>query len=66
MNKQFNVTINGKTVLAPAGTVLSDLLDIEKPCGGRGTCGKCKVKVNGEERLACRYIIESDIEVETY
>lgn len=66
MNKQFKVTINGKTVLAPAGTVLSDLLDIEKPCGGRGTCGKCKVKVCGEEKLACRYIIESDIEVETY
>lgn len=66
MNKQFNVTINGKTVPAFSGTVLSDLLDIEKPCGGRGTCGKCKVKVNGEEKLACRYIIESDIEVETY
>ena len=66
MSKQFKVTINGKTVLAGAGTVLSDLLDIEKPCGGRGTCGKCKVKINGEEKLACRYVIESDIEVETY
>lgn len=66
MSKQFNVTINGKTVLAGAGTVLSDLLDIEKPCGGRGACGKCKVKINGEEKLACRYMIESDIEVETY
>lgn len=66
MSKQFKVTINGKTVLAGAGTVLSDLLDIEKPCRGRGTCGKCKVKINGEEKLACRYIIESDIEVKTY
>ncbi len=66
MNNQFKVTINGKTVLANAGTVLSDLLDIEKPCGGRGTCGKCKVKVNGGDALACRYIVESDIEVETY
>lgn len=66
MCRQFKVTINGKTVLAIAGTVLSDLLDIEKPCGGRGTCGKCKVKINGEEKLACRYMIESDIEVETY
>ena len=66
MNKQLSVKINRKTVPVSAGTVLSDLLDIEKPCGGRGTCGKCKVKVNGEERLACRFIIESDIEVETY
>ncbi len=22
-------------------------------CGGRGICGKCKVKINGEENLAC-------------
>lgn len=66
MSKQFNVTINGKTVPVAAGTVLSDILDIEKPCGGRGTCGKCRVKVNGEEKLACRYMIEADIEVETY
>ncbi len=58
--------INGKTVCARVGTVLSDILDIEKPCGGRGTCGKCKVKINGKDALACQYIIESDIEVETY
>ena len=65
MKDRFEVKINGKTVLAPAGTVLSDILDIEKPCGGRGTCGKCKVRVNGSDKLACRYIIDSDIEVET-
>lgn len=66
MKDRCNVKINGKTVLAPAGTVLSDILEIEKPCGGRGTCGKCKVRVNGSDELACRYIINSDIEVETY
>ena len=66
MNGQIKVMINGKTVFARAGTTLSDILDIEKPCGGRGTCGKCRVKVNGSDTLACRYIINSDIEVETY
>lgn len=66
MNEQFKVTVNGKVILADAGTILSKILDIEKPCGGHGTCGKCKVKVNGIDTLACQYKIESDIEVKTY
>ena len=66
MNEQVKVTLNGKVVLSKRGTVLSDILNIEKPCGGRGTCVKCKVKVNGKDTLACQYIIASDIEVETY
>ena len=66
MNGSIKVTVNKKTVLVQKGTTLSDILDIEKPCGGRGTCGKCKVKVNGRDTLACQYTIESDIEVETY
>lgn len=66
MNDRFKVNINGKAVLAKAGTVLSDLLNIEKPCGGHGTCGKCRALVNGGEVLACRYEISSDIDVKTY
>lgn len=66
MNEQIKVTINGNVVVANAGTTLSDILGIEKPCGGRGTCGKCKVKVNGRAELACRYTVNSDIEVYTY
>ena len=65
MNGQIKVTINGKAVFAKKGTKLSDILDIEKPCGGRGSCGKCKVTVNGREELACRYVITSDITVKT-
>lgn len=66
MNEKIKVKVNGNVVFAKAGTTLSDILDIEKPCGGRGTCGKCKVKVNGKDELACQYIIVSDIKVETY
>ena len=29
-------------------------LQVEAVCDGRGTCGMCKVRVNGEEGLACR------------
>lgn len=64
MEKQFKVIVNGKTKYADEYTLLSDVLNIDKPCGGQGTCGKCKVKVNGKEELACKYVIKSDIIVE--
>ena len=66
MSEQITITVNGNNIYVKSGTLLSDILDIEKPCGGRGTCGKCRVKVNGTDTLACKYVISSDIEVETY
>lgn len=50
------------------GTKLSALLmkkgiQAEHPCGGQGKCGKCRVTVDGESRLSCKYIIEKDITV---
>ncbi len=35
----------------------------DAPCGGHGTCGKCKVLINGEEKLACQISVEQDITV---
>lgn len=32
-------------------------------CGGRGKCGKCRVKINGVSRLACRAAISDGDEV---
>lgn len=64
MENSVKVTVNGKSVLVKKGTPLSDILDIEKPCGGNGKCGKCLVLVNGKEELACRYIISSDAVVQ--
>ena len=32
-------------------------------CGGRGTCGKCRVLAEGEEILACRCVPERDMTV---
>jgi uncharacterized 2Fe-2S/4Fe-4S cluster protein (DUF4445 family) len=37
---------------------------VEAPCGGKGTCGKCKVIVDGKTVSACRVSIEQDIAVE--
>lgn len=65
MCKLVHVSVNGKIMLVQPGTTLSEILDIEKPCGGKGTCGKCRVKVNNKDTLACRYTITSDISVET-
>jgi uncharacterized 2Fe-2S/4Fe-4S cluster protein (DUF4445 family) len=33
-------------------------------CGGRGTCGKCRVKVNNKTSLACQTLINEDMTVE--
>ena len=35
-------------------------LQPEAPCGGKGTCGKCKVLWNGEEVLSCHTVIDRD------
>ncbi len=40
----------GKTIVAPAGALLMDCarradVAIDAPCGGKGTCGKCMVRV---------------------
>jgi uncharacterized 2Fe-2S/4Fe-4S cluster protein (DUF4445 family) len=33
-------------------------------CGGAGTCGKCRVRINGNvQQLACQTIVESNLEV---
>jgi len=63
------VKLRDKAYLVPEGASLSEVLPkmqehMEHPCGGRGTCKKCLVHVNGKEELACQYRIYSDITVE--
>ena len=43
MKEQIQITVNGKPMLAVCGTALSEIVMGEKPCGGHGKCGKCKV-----------------------
>ncbi len=45
---KITATVNGKTVLADKGATLSEIIKGEKPCGGHGRCGKCKVAAKGE------------------
>lgn len=63
------VTINNQQFNVPSGKLLSDFLidngfAVVHTCGGRGVCGKCKVIVNGESVLSCKYVINDDITVE--
>ena len=62
------ITLNNKTLYTEKGVKLSDVLIkngiyVDHPCGGKGTCGKCAVIVNGKPELSCRYVISSDVEV---
>lgn len=60
---------NGQSISVESGTTILQAarqlgLDITAPCGGNGTCGKCRVKVDGEEVLACQTAVHSDLIVE--
>jgi len=46
--KKITVTVNGKIISAQSGEFLSEIIRGEKPCGGHGKCGKCKVIAKGE------------------
>lgn len=35
----------------------------DAPCGGKGTCGKCRVTLDGEEVLACQTAVDRDMSV---
>jgi uncharacterized 2Fe-2S/4Fe-4S cluster protein (DUF4445 family) len=58
-----------KDIIAPEGDNLLHVLrdqgfDLFSPCGGNGTCGKCKVLLKGEGAItSCLYYLEKDIEI---
>jgi len=57
-----------RTLTVAAGTVLLQALQqaglhADAPCGGNGTCGKCKVLVDGNEVLACQYTVDRPMTV---
>lgn len=68
--KQFTVTFEPShtAVSVAEGTTLLQAqitagLRPDAPCGGKGTCGKCKVHVDGKEVLACQTAVNRDITV---
>jgi uncharacterized 2Fe-2S/4Fe-4S cluster protein (DUF4445 family) len=56
---------NGTAAPRTAAFLLNEAgVFIDYPCGGGGKCGKCKVFVNGEPKLACIETIRSGEEAE--
>lgn len=58
-----------KTFFFEGEVLLSELLvrygyTVPHICGGRGSCGKCKVRCDGKECLSCRTLISRDAVVE--
>lgn len=56
---------SGRTVFVMPGTLLLEAAGLagivfQAPCGGKGTCGKCKVRVNGRDVLACQATVDKD------
>jgi len=52
-----------------AGTTVLDAMiaagvSPDAPCGGKGTCGKCKIRLDGQEALACQTAVERDLTVQ--
>ena len=46
---------------------LKEGIELCAPCGGNGTCGKCRVLVNSTQTVkACEYIVTEDITVDRY
>lgn len=76
MKCRIKIHLDGRTetVHCESGAVLLEVLyqngyNIYGPCGGRGSCGKCLVKIIGAQsdsklRLACRTEVTGDLELE--
>ncbi|MEA4965175.1 MAG: ASKHA domain-containing protein [Oscillospiraceae bacterium] len=58
---------NRQLTAEPGQTVLEVLraagLHPDAPCGGKGACGKCRMAINGEARLACQTAAEPGMTV---
>lgn len=70
--KQYTVTFlpDGISVPVAEGETLLQAqitasLHPDAPCGGRGTCGKCRVTLDGETVLACQTKVTRDMTVHT-
>lgn len=64
----YKVKVDDEIFFAEKGELLSDILikngkKTEHPCGGKGICKKCKVLIDGNVELSCRYTVNSDISV---
>ena len=58
-----NVSISVRSGTTLLQAMIAAGLSPDAPCGGKGTCGKCRVLVGGEIVLACKTIADRDMTV---
>lgn len=63
---KLTIQNRNRIIDAPAGANLLEVLrknglHPDAPCGGKGTCGKCEVIVDGAEQLACQTTVNRDM-----
>lgn len=68
MNCRVTVLPQGKIIRCQKGEKLLSVLQsagfaVDAPCAGAGKCGKCRVIVDGEDRLSCSLTVEHSMEV---
>lgn len=66
---KIHIPAQNRILEAPTGVTLLEALRRgglypDAPCGGQGSCGKCKALVNGQKMLACRTVVDRDLTVE--
>ena len=59
------VTVPAETGDSVLSAMIAAGLRPDAPCGGKGTCGKCRVTVDGQEVLACQTRVHRDMTVYT-
>ena len=62
------ITVLHHNISVPDGSNLLEVLRnariaMDTPCGGNGKCGKCRVIIDGESRLACQTTVDRDMAV---
>lgn len=62
VGSEKSIFVEGKTTVLQAARQLD--IQLSAPCGGNGTCGKCRVKIGDEEVLACQTTVDTDMTVE--
>ena len=59
------VSVSVETGTSVLEAMIAAGLAPDAPCGGKGTCGKCRVSIKGQEVLACKTPVTEDTEVVT-
>lgn len=65
-NNNSIITLKGKEGENLLNLLRDNNIYIPAHCGGRGTCNKCVVNINGNPTKSCNYYINSDIVVEIF